>query len=238
MAKSTKNNSSKIAENESKPFDFVLNIRIAILFILHLVGLIGYCLEEYRMLFQWITPIHLILITFVLFWDNDAFTPSFWIFFSLAFLIGYGAEVFGVESGLLFGYYSYTDYLGPKLLKVPLVIGLLWAGVGYACNQVAFRLLPQSKPVAIVTAALLMVMFDYMIEPFAIHAELWVWHLSVIPAFNYLSWFIVGLLISIIYGYTIKSHNNLASPYFLISQLIFFILYQLIHNNFTVSPFD
>ena len=51
---------------------------------------------------------------------------KFIVFMSIAFLIGFGAEVIGVNTSYLFGNYVYGVNLGPKLLNVSIVIGLLW----------------------------------------------------------------------------------------------------------------
>ena len=40
--------------------------------------------------------------------------------------LGFGVEVIGVETGLLFGDYEYGSGLGPKVLKVPMLMGVLW----------------------------------------------------------------------------------------------------------------
>jgi len=212
-------------------------IRIAILVILHLVGIVGYSLPEYKPLFQLVTPIHLVLISIVLLFERSVLSKGFAIFFISAFIIGFGAEVFGVKSGLIFGYYEYTNILGFKILDVPVVIGLLWATTAYASNQIADKMF-KGAVLKVIIAALLMVLFDYMIEPFAVSAELWRWNLSVIPNYNYLSWFVVGLLISIIYQNTVKSAFNNVSPYFLLVQVVFFLVYQLINGNVSFNPFD
>ncbi len=212
-------------------------IRIGILVVLHLVGIVGYSLPEYRPLFQLVTPVHLVVISIVLLFEKSVLTKGFAIFFGLAFAIGYGAEVFGIKSGLIFGYYEYTDFLGFKLLDVPLVIGLLWASTAYASNQIAEKMF-KGTILKVIIAALLMVLFDYLLEPFAVSAELWRWNLSVIPNYNYLSWFVVGLLLSIIYQNTVKSAFNRVSPYFLLIQVIFFLVYQLINGNVSFNPFD
>ncbi len=212
-------------------------IRIGILVVLHLVGIVGYSLPEYRPLFQLITPGHLIVITIVLLFEKSVLNQGFWTFFAVAFLLGFCVEVFGIKSGLLFGYYEYTDWLGFKLLDVPVVIGLLWASTAYACNQVAGNMFKDAF-LQVIAAALLMVLFDYMIEPFAVSAELWKWNMSEIPTYNYISWFIVGIILSVIYQFCVKTSDNKVAPYFLVIQVLFFLAYQLINGNFTLNPFD
>mgnify|MGYP002787039449 FL=1 len=211
-------------------------IRISILFVLHTVGLVGFSIDEYKPLFQLITPFHLIIITIVLLFEKSVLNINFLIFSLSAYLIGFFSEVFGVKSALLFGYYSYSDWLGYKFLDVPLVLGVLWVSTAYACNQLAYSMV-HGTVLRIIVASLFMVMFDYTIEPFAVSANLWQWEMSVIPPYNYFSWFMVGIVLSIIYSYTVKNLSNKVSPYFIIVQVLFFLLYQLINNGISLSPF-
>ena len=51
----------------------------------------------------------------------------FMVVVSIAFLIGFVAELIGVHTGWLFGRYSYESNLGVKIAGVPILIGLNWA---------------------------------------------------------------------------------------------------------------
>src|SRR5881275_1295955 len=41
-------------------------------------------------------------------------------------LLGFGAEVLGVHTGVPFGHYHYTGGLGPTVASVPVAVGLAW----------------------------------------------------------------------------------------------------------------
>lgn len=207
----------------------VNKIRIGILVILHVVGIIGFSIPAYAPLFQMITPFHLIIISFVLLYDRVVLSRKFALFFGLAFTIGFWAEVIGVKTGLLFGYYQYSDVLGFKFFDVPIALGLLWAASAYAANEIANHLL-KGVVLKVIVAALFLVLFDFLLEPFAIHAGLWQWNSSKIPNYNYVSWFIVGSILSIIYQNLIKTKFNVISIYFLLIQMIFFLAYQLVNG--------
>ncbi|MDX2190483.1 MAG: carotenoid biosynthesis protein [Bacteroidota bacterium] len=222
MTKKTR--SASVADNFS-------SIRIIILIVLHLVGVFGFLIDSLHPYFIQIIPYHLIFISFILFFEKSTLEPMFWLFFVFAYLIGYGAEVFGVKSGIIFGYYSYTDVLGFKIADVPVVIGLLWASVSYACNVLAIHLFPQSKVSSIICAALLMVSFDFMLEPFAVSQGLWIWQMNEVPLFNYISWFALGVIISSIFHYCIYNVKNEVAPYFLLTQFLFFIAQRLVVTN-------
>ena len=214
-----------------------VKIRVGILIILHIVGLIGFMIPQTRELFRLIVPLHLLVISIVLFWEKSSLEVNFWVYFILSFFIGFVAEAFGVKSGLLFGYYHYSDYLFVKLIDVPIVIGILWASVSYATNQISKTLFPDSVFFAVLLNGLLMVLFDYIMEPFAVHSGLWIWEESKIPAYNYLCWFGLGLILGIIYNYTFKDRSNKVAIYFISIQILFFIFYQILNGLFSLSPF-
>ncbi len=75
-----------------------------------------------------------------------------------------------------------------------------------------------------VLAALLMVLLDYFMEPFAVRQHLWQWNNGHVPMHNYLGWFVCGVLIQYLYIKAIKyPPNKLAMPVYFI-QLGFFLL--------------
>lgn len=199
-------------------------IRIVILFVLHTVGIIGFCLPQYQSLFVRITPIHLMIISIVLFWEKSSLDWKFFVFALLSFGIGFGAEILGVSKHIIFGHYHYTSALSFSFMGVPYIIGLLWISTSYACNQISMVLFPHTQWISIVGAALLMTGFDFMIEPFATKYGLWLWHNGIIPDLNYYSWFGVGLVISIIYHKLFGNKSNAISAYFLLTQIVFFVV--------------
>jgi uncharacterized membrane protein len=53
------------------------------------------------------------------------------IFFAICFVVGNVFENLGVATGFPFGCYYFTDAMGPKLLQVPILLGLAYMGMGY-----------------------------------------------------------------------------------------------------------
>lgn len=199
-------------------------IRIVILFILHIVGIIGFCLPQYQALFVKITPIHLIIISIVLFWEKSILNVMFLAFFILCFAVGFGAEVLGVNKHIIFGNYHYSSALSYSFMGVPFVIGLLWVSTTYACNQISMSLFPHTQWISIFASALLMTGFDYMIEPFATKYGLWSWQNGIIPDLNYYSWFGIGIVVSLLYHKMVNDKSNSISSYFLLCQIVFFLV--------------
>lgn len=102
---------------------------------------------------------------------------------------GYTVELIGVHTNILFGDYSYGGALGPKLMEVPLIIGVNWLAIVLASIGVVgyFKL---SAPISAILAGALSTAMDYLIEPVAIKFDFWTWAGSSIPAWNYICWFI------------------------------------------------
>lgn len=62
------------------------------------------------------------------------------IFFVVTTLaIGFGVEVLGINTGMVFGgKYAYGDLLGEKVLGVPIVVPLVWFIISYITFSLAF----------------------------------------------------------------------------------------------------
>ena len=48
------------------------------------------------------------------------------VFFAITACVSWGYEQVGVETGLIYGDYHYTDYLNDKIGHVPIIIPLAW----------------------------------------------------------------------------------------------------------------
>lgn len=112
---------------------------------------------------------------------------TFWAFI-LTFLIAFTAEALGVNFGLVFGHYYYSDFLGYKVFGVPIVVALAWEPIMYASFYVTEILVPsevdKSAPLAkrlmpylglCVVGALATTAWDLMIDPVAVSQGWWTW---------------------------------------------------------------
>jgi len=140
------------------------------------------------------------------------------IFFLVSSLIGYFAEVLGTSSGFPFGKYYYTDFLGEKILGVPIVVPLVWFVISYLAFSVAASASSTSKRVDLSTfikVALLSafgaVAWDFLVDPMFSSYGYWVWtgqfvslpELDGIPLTNFVGWFTLVTLM--IFGYLIAA---------------------------------
>jgi uncharacterized membrane protein len=191
--------------------------------IFHLVGIGGLYLEVSRPLFQLLTPFHLLMCAGILLYFHSDWSRSFWLFLLASFGIGMIAEIIGVQTGLLFGDYSYGPVLGLKLAGVPLIIGVNWFILAYASGQLAANWI-KSPWIAAAAASLLMVGLDFVIEPVAITLDFWSWQGGEIPLGNYTGWFLVAFLIQLFYQKFSLVRENRISTYLLLNLFLFFAI--------------
>ncbi len=164
---------------------------IAFLVIIHGVGIWGFMSEEWRPIFQQLSPFTLILSAGLLASFHTKWTKQFWLLIANVFVLSYGVEIVGVNTGLIFGTYTYGDTLGIKWLGTPPLIGLNWVVLIYVTGLIVSKL-KGSVWMKITLGACLMVLLDLVMEPVAIRYDFWVWEADQIPLQNYLAWFAIS----------------------------------------------
>lgn len=193
---------------------------------MHLAGLVGLQLPVSKAYFQLLVPFNLVISAGLLLLFHSHWNRPFLSFCALAFLVGYGVEVAGVSSGLIFGHYRYGKALGPHLLSVPPLIGLNWLVLVY-CTGAMSATLPATRWARATAGAFLMVVLDFFIEPVASPLDFWHWQNNRIPLQNYLAWFVVAwVLLAGFHALPFRKTNRLA-PFLYTAQLLFFVLNQL-----------
>jgi bisanhydrobacterioruberin hydratase len=141
-----------------------------------------------------LTPIVLALLTAgaLAFWDIPAKRKA--LIAGILIASGYVIEVVGVQTGLLFGEYTYGTLLGFKLFGVPLTIGITWFLVCLSAWHIVLFWSEKTIWLKILLAGVLVVMFDLVLEQFAVAYGFWAWAGGEIPLFNYVCWFVFGAL--------------------------------------------
>ena len=207
--------------------NLVLFARI-FLFVIYLVGLIGLNISSLRELYVQLTPITLLVSAMILLaFHHQWNTASIAVFVSIV-LAGFLVEWAGVQTGHVFGEYSYGSALGPAIGGVPLIIGINWLILIYTTYHIASRLFQQVL-LRIPATALMMVAFDYLMEPVAIGLDMWQWASQGIPLMNYGAWFVVSLVFaSALYLGRVRIDNPVADSLLLFMAVFFGIL------NFTI----
>ncbi|MEQ9301344.1 MAG: carotenoid biosynthesis protein [Cyclobacteriaceae bacterium] len=197
--------------------------------ILHLVGIAGFSIEATRELFQFLTPFNLLISLGLLLWLHTNRNNQFILLSLLVGLLGYLVEVVGVNTGQIFGNYTYGKTLGFQLWQTPLIIGVNWLMMIYYTSAIAKRI-TGVLALQIAIGAALMVLMDLLIEPVAIQFDYWTWSGDVIPLQNYFGWFVTALLLHAIYSRIEHTSKNGAAPYLAFAQLIFFAVLNVLRT--------
>ncbi|MHA2117185.1 MAG: carotenoid biosynthesis protein [Candidatus Thorarchaeota archaeon] len=145
------------------------------------------------------------------------------IFFGIAVLVTYVMEWIGTHFGVPFGYYYYTNQLGPLLMDVPIVIPLQWFNILYVCYIMTNIMLNKGDIVvsdsesgvpnlsdsiprflaSSVVVGLCMVSWDFINDPYMVGIGSWVWTNPTeffgltfhgIPLSNFLGWILTSAL--------------------------------------------
>ncbi|MCB0482734.1 MAG: carotenoid biosynthesis protein [Flavobacteriales bacterium] len=197
-------------------------VKIAVLAILHLVGLIG-LLSPFQHVFLQLSTANLVISAILIL--PKKFDNRFGV--SLLFIIslGFGIEWMGTTTGWPFGVYSYGNGLSPLLMGVPLVIGVNWWMLTYGALEIS-RLKIKPKIFQILVAGGLLTALDLLIEQVAPKLTFWTWQSASVPIQNYIAWFVLGTIMAFfIQKFQSKeSLNKMAVALFIIQVLFFSIL--------------
>jgi uncharacterized membrane protein len=136
-------------------------------------------------------------------------------FFALSAVISWAYEQAGVATGLIYGAYHYTDYLGAKLGHVPLLIPLAWFMMIYP-SYVLANMAIQGRPTGTrpgawpllrlaVVSAVVMTAWDLIVDPLlsSPDARAWIWEdggsYFGIPIQNYFGWLLTTFTVYLAY---------------------------------------
>ncbi len=200
------------------------SVLIAILILFYTVGVVGISLPEYRDFFLSLSFFNLLLSMLIVLLARKHRFQHFILFLFVCFLVGITVEVIGTKTGLLFGNYSYGANLGPKIYGVPVVIGFNWGILVVSSASFIHRLKNLPLIGKVILSALLMTLFDVLMEPIAIASDYWSWN-GPIPFYNYVCWFAVSLPLHYLYYKTkLVEINKVFEVLFIIMSLFFVIL--------------
>jgi uncharacterized membrane protein len=151
--------------------------------------------------------------------------------FVLLLLVGFFMEGLGVNYGLIYGPYHYTDIQGTKIWGVPPIVPLSWQLNMYPAIYLALYLLPESlvtktigngkKFISVLLfstiAAIFCTYYDLIVDPvYLTLTDLWVWHRGGdlapyaqggIPFANYMGWIFTGIVGAILFYYAVLNRT-------------------------------
>ena len=124
------------------------------------------------------------------------------IFATLCLGVGTLFESVSLRTGFPFGYYRFTDLMGPKLLDLPILLALAYVGMGYLSWVLAVVILdcqnepPSGRKIVLLPLAASFVMTAWDFSMDAVWADIdhaWVWQdggpYFGVPVSNFFGWF-------------------------------------------------
>jgi putative membrane protein len=196
----------------------------ALMVLFHLVGLYGFLNSAYEALFIALVPYHLLLMLGLIVYSTNDFSNNIKIFALIIYFAGFFIEVIGVNTGIVFGDYSYGDALGLKLFSTPLLIGVNWLILVY-CTGVLLQYFRIKNTLNFsLIGALILVGIDFLIEPVAIRFNYWSWASGLIPVQNYIAWYIFSFLLFFVFQRIDFNKKNKAAIVLLVAQIGFFLV--------------
>lgn len=197
----------------------------SILIVFYTIGLIGMYIPSLRTQILPLSSLNLYLTFVILVLAAQQKKTNFFAGFICIYVLAMLSEWIGVHTHFLYGNYKYGPNLGLKIFEVPFVIGINWfiLVVGTSSLLASFKWHVWTK---IIIGAMLMTIFDWILEPIAVQNGYWSWHENQIPIFNYISWFFVSLLGHwIYYQFKLNQKNNTHTSILLIMTLFFILLH-------------
>ena len=89
-------------------------LAVLVLAVLYAVGIVGILLPIHED-FILLTPFNLLVSLALVLWMHPRWDGHTLAFLFIAYFVGFGAELFGVQTGILFGEYTYGEVLGPRI---------------------------------------------------------------------------------------------------------------------------
>lgn len=210
----------------------VSNKMIKRIAVIYAVGVVGFSIPFTHGIFIRLTPLMLLLsFAILVYYSSDLRSEKQHkrvFYYSFVFVAGFLVEMWGVNTGVLFGDYLYGSGLGPKVVGTPPIIGLNWVLMIYLTSAI-FSPLKRNLLNGIIWPSLLMVGYDVIMEQVAPTMNMWSWKNDIVPLQNYLMWGILALFFhSVRYALNLRDRNQMALPLFVV-QTLFFLLILLIN---------
>lgn len=203
------------------PDRFLVYARI-VLAIFTAVGIVGMLL--FPEWFPKLTPLNLLLNVGLLIAVLPGVDSNYVRWSLLCAAAGFGIELIGIRTGVIFGQYSYGPSLGIAAGGVPLMIAVNWWMTAVCGFAIAAQLTEKIWLRALAGAAL-MTFLDALIEPVATQLNFWYFDGGLAPVRNYVAWFVMGFFLQLM-GITlhVKAANKLAVTVFVLQAFLFIVL--------------
>lgn len=197
------------------------------LIIFYIIGIGGMLLPMTSTFFIFLTPLALLMSFGLLMMHHQpGFNAKNTAIFSFIFLSGIVIEIIGVQTGIIFGSYTYGTGLGLKILDTPILIGMNWLLLVYTTGTIGQKV--NISPVLRITVgASMMLIYDLVLEQVAPKMDMWSWKNGEVPLNNFIAWWLIAAFFhSMIEIFGIKLKNPLSIT-ILATQFLFFVVLYL-----------
>jgi len=146
------------------------------------------------------------------------------VFVGICVVVGNFFENLSIRTGFPFGHYYFTGLMGPKLLDVPVLLGLAYVGMGYICWIVATAIVDGRRPnlgssrvfTVPLVAAFVMVAWDLSLDPiWGTVLRAWVWleggPYFGVPISNFFGWFLTVFILYQSFAVYLRRDRNVRS---------------------------
>lgn len=203
-------------------------IIVVVISFYYLVGIIGLSIGNTRALFTALVPYTLLFSLYFLWLFHENPGPRLYLAALAIFITGFLIEVAGVNTGLIFGHYTYGKTLGFKILFTPLMIGVNWLLLIISCWTLTGLFL-KNRWLRYTTGAFFMVIYDIVLEPEAIRLDMWSWQDDTVPVQNYIAWYFFSWVLFIFLDLSRAGMKNKIAPSLFIIQFMFFVILNIIN---------
>lgn len=205
---------------------------IFILLSVFLIGELGLSISATQPIFVRLIPLNILFTLGFVFYYHERWTPQQILAASVVAITGLAVEIWGVNTGVVFGNYTYSNVLGVKFMNTPIILGANWLLLIYCVfaiiNKVDAHWIHKCS-----IGAFIMVVFDLFLEPIAIKFNMWTWQHYSVPFQNYLAWFVISfLLLAFLFALKFENKNNRYAIWAFAIQMAFFIDLNLIRKLF------
>jgi len=212
--------------------------KIYLVYILFGFGGLWHVLNKYQRTMQFLASPFIFAVTLLLLHDvlksiSAQSRTRFLLWCSFILFCGWGIEYVGVSTHFPFGHYQYGHVLQPQILQIPLGIGFAWLTICLSSLIITYSIMhyyqikkPYHNTIIPILTAVFMLLFDIVMENAAPKLQYWTWSNGSIPIQNYLSWFLLGVLFSLLWvrlNISMKNYPCLGIHVYL-SQSIYFLL--------------
>jgi uncharacterized membrane protein len=147
------------------------------------------------------------------------------IFITLCLGVGTFFESLSLRTGFPFGYYRFTELMGPKLFDLPILLALAYVGMGYLSWVLAVVILDcQNEPLSgrkivllPLAASFVMTAWDFSMD--AVWADIdhaWVWRdggpYYGVPTRNFFGWFLTVYIFYQLFALYLRNRVIMRSP--------------------------